>query len=366
MSGGQHPTNPPLARRFTWRDTMRPETLISEDRGLRARAYGTLFLVGGALALLILVVGEDIERRDLMIATVACMAVAMGLLCFFGYRRLPDWYFVLMTFSGTAFVTVAVHASSHGAEGVWVLFYFWVTSLASLFFSFRFALLQVALAVGGFVAVSLWSDIPFAINYVVALAAVLGTTTGIIALLRIRIERLAGRLAREAQTDALTQMPNRRVFEERFTMEADRSERSGEPLSVAVCDLDRFKEVNDSLGHESGDDVLRRAATAIGGAIRSVDLAARLGGEEFGVILPGAESQEARAAAERIRLAVEDEFEGDEIELTISCGVATRGRDGTGRALIRAADLALYRAKQQGRNRTVVFEPQIEADSSTK
>lgn len=359
-------TNPPLRRRLAWRETMRPETLISQDRGLRARAYGSLYMVGGALALVILVIGEDIERRDLVIAGVAVLALLLGLVSFLGFRRLPRWYFALMTCAGNVIITVAIFASSDGAEGVWALFYIWVTSLASLFFSFRFALAQVALAVAGFGLVSATGEVPFGINYVVGLAAVLGAITGIVALLRIRIEDLAMKLAREAMTDALTGLPNRRAFDERFRVESDRAARSGEPLSLVVCDLDRFKSVNDRLGHECGDAYLRRVAAAIGEPIRSVDMAARMGGEEFGVILPGAASEQAASVAERIRLAVRDEFDRDPVALTTSCGVATSGGETGGRALMRAADLALYRAKEQGRDRTVAASPQSEEESSTK
>jgi diguanylate cyclase (GGDEF)-like protein len=138
------------------------------------------------------------------------------------------------------------------------------------------------------------------------------------------------------------------------------------PFSIAICDLDHFKKVNDLLGHQEGDEVLKRTATAIRQAVRSIDFVSRLGGEEFGVILPNSTEGEARLVAERIRMAVVHEFGDAAVPLTISCGVATYGADGEGRRLFRSADLALYRAKELGRNRTVTFgEDQSLVQSAT-
>ena len=132
-----------------------------------------------------------------------------------------------------------------------------------------------------------------------------------------------------------------------------------------ICDLDRFKAVNDALGHEEGDVALRRAAAAIGAAVRTVDAVARLGGEEFGVILPETSLEPATRIAERIRASVSDEFRSYAFKLTASCGVAcTDDVDGGRDALFRAADGALYLAKREGRNRVIahpVDEPRPEA-----
>ncbi len=132
------------------------------------------------------------------------------------------------------------------------------------------------------------------------------------------------------------------------------ADEAGGSLSLVICDLDRFKKVNDQLGHEEGDDALRRAAAAIVRAVRSIDIVFRLGGKEFGVLLPNPDTLEAYAVAERIRLSIQDDFAEYPVPLTASCGVATRRKGSFDRKrLLRAADDALYRAKGAGRNRSV-------------
>jgi diguanylate cyclase (GGDEF)-like protein len=360
------------ADRFGWRQPIRSDTLISEDARLRARTFGTLYVFGGLLSFALMLTGADVDRTEWAIIVSAATAAFFGVVCFVGYDRLPRWFFVMLVFLANALVTTVVFAASSGSEGVWTLFYFWVILLATLFFDLRLAALQVVLALVGFAAASVVVGTPFAQNYLINLAAVLGSTALVLGLLRTRLEGVASRLAGQAHQDPLTGLANRRVFDERMGLESKRSRRTGEPLSVVICDLDGFKLVNDRLGHEGGDEALKRAGAAIVGAVREVDAVARLGGEEFGVLLPSADTEETHEVAERIRVAIREEFRRDPVPLTISLGVATFGRDGEGRALVRAADNAMYLAKARGKDRTVDFsgppeEPgQSEPDSSTK
>ena len=349
-----------------------PETLISQDARLRARTFGTLYVLGGLLSFALLLTGKDVERTEWAIVVPAMIALLFGLVCFVGYDRLPRWFFMLLVFLANALVTTVVFAAASGGEGVWTLFYFWVILLATLFFDLRLAAIQVVLALAGFAAAAVLVGTPYAQNYLINLTAVLGSTALVLGLLRIRLEGVASKLASQAHKDPLTGLANRRVFGERLELESARSRRSGEPLSVAICDLDGFKLVNDRLGHEGGDEALVRAATTILGAVREVDAVSRLGGEEFGVLLPEADTPEAHEVAERIRVAIREEFKGDPVPLTISLGIATFGRDGEGRALVRSADNAMYLAKARGKDRTVDFSgpgagaDQSEPESSTK
>lgn len=168
-----------------------------------------------------------------------------------------------------------------------------------------------------------------------------------------------------AVSDPVTGLRNARYFRARLREEKARAQRSGEPLSVVVMDLDRFKRVNDRYGHPVGDEVLVAVSAAITGVVRGGDTAAtlrgtaaRMGGEEFALLLPDTDGFAARAIAERVRRAVRDAVvhtpEGEEVRITISCGVAS-GRptdaDG-GQAIYAAADQAMYQAKRAGRNRT--------------
>jgi diguanylate cyclase (GGDEF)-like protein len=121
-------------------------------------------------------------------------------------------------------------------------------------------------------------------------------------------------------------------------------------LSVAVVDIDHFKTINDTYGHPVGDTVLRRVTDAAGRALRADDMIARLGGEEFLIILPEADRIEALSVAERVRLAVSESCRHLEPPVTVSIGIATFADDPTAGGLLARADAALYLAKSAGRN----------------
>ncbi len=157
-------------------------------------------------------------------------------------------------------------------------------------------------------------------------------------------------------TDYLTGLFNRRYFMESLSREMTRSERSNHPLSLIIMDIDHFKQVNDRFGHTKGDHVLQEVAKRISGELRSYDIAARFGGEEFIVILPESDVNDATVVAERIRTSIQDlVFDGllSELTITISLGVCEKSMlpQISEDAFINAADDALYRAKLYGRNR---------------
>jgi diguanylate cyclase (GGDEF)-like protein len=158
--------------------------------------------------------------------------------------------------------------------------------------------------------------------------------------------------------DGLTQIHNKRHFHESLDREVSRSVRYERPISLVLFDIDHFKKVNDTHGHLAGDALLRQLASLVRGRIRREDLFARVGGEEFAVLLPEIELDGAESFADKIRRVAEGatfQFEDVTISVTLSLGVASlRADHGTGEALYRAADAALYTAKQTGRNRVVV------------
>ena len=172
---------------------------------------------------------------------------------------------------------------------------------------------------------------------------------------RHRAEQVLSELA---ATDALTGLANRRTLDQRVRLEWDRAQRSTEPLTLLMIDVDHFKAYNDRHGHHGGDDALRRVAEVIGDNIRRpADLAARYGGEEFAVVLPHTDAKGAWVIAEHIRSAVErlPRVAGDERPITVSIGMSTwnkRSRMSL-EALLLSADQALYEAKHTGRNRIV-------------
>jgi two-component system cell cycle response regulator len=162
-----------------------------------------------------------------------------------------------------------------------------------------------------------------------------------------------------AITDALTGLSNRRYMESHLATLIEQSAARGKALAALVLDIDYFKSINDTHGHDAGDDVLRDFAMRIKRSIRGIDLACRYGGEEFVIIMPETDMAVAAMVAERLRRRIAaDPFaiqQGTKnIPVTISIGIAgLRGKDDTAANLLKRADEALYRAKRDGRNRVV-------------
>jgi len=155
--------------------------------------------------------------------------------------------------------------------------------------------------------------------------------------------------------DPLTGLLNRTSLEARFAEIAQQAAHNGDSVCVLVCDLDRFKAVNDRYGHKRGDEVLKDAALVLRRQLRAFELVYRLGGEEFLVVLPGTTLGEGRDVAERARVALSGARPGD-LPVTMSVGVAAaRGEEVDYESLFRGADAALYEAKNAGRDRVVVY-----------
>ncbi len=176
-----------------------------------------------------------------------------------------------------------------------------------------------------------------------------------------QIQQLNEKLAALALVDELTQLPNRRAFFLRGAEEISRSKRYGLPLSMLMLDIDRFKTINDTYGHARGDMALQCIARVLREQVREVDLPGRLGGEEFGILLPNTRLEEALVIAERIRKSIEAlQCKQDTeacITMTASLGVADYNRDMQGLDdLFNRADTAMYKAKNNGRNRVEIFK----------
>jgi len=186
----------------------------------------------------------------------------------------------------------------------------------------------------------------------------------LIVLWRLRLsvnqfESMRRKFEEQANTDDLTQIPNRRYFVRQSTSEIQRSLRYRRELALLIYDVDHFKEANDTFGHETGDQILKAITEAVNMELRTTDMQGRLGGEEFGVLLPETNKAEAFDVAERLRKRVEDLVlycqDGGEIHVTVSIGVSELPSHGeTLDQLMSRADKALYQAKGSGRNRVAV------------
>jgi len=173
-------------------------------------------------------------------------------------------------------------------------------------------------------------------------------------------ERVASQMRQLASIDGLTGAVNHNTTVSLLTHSLERSRREGQPVSFVMLDLDHFKRVNDQHGHVVGDQVLKAVSACARARLRGSDVLGRLGGEEFGLVLPATGIVGARHLAEQVRLAVEAlELKGDggrPLRITLSAGVAEAARTDTSETLMHLADKALYQAKQKGRNRVIVAD----------
>jgi diguanylate cyclase (GGDEF)-like protein/putative nucleotidyltransferase with HDIG domain len=166
------------------------------------------------------------------------------------------------------------------------------------------------------------------------------------------------RLNADATTDPLTGLDNHRAFQERLRAELARAQRHGRPVALALVDVDHFKAVNDAGGHGLGDEVLRAVAQHLREHLRAGDALARVGGDEFAILLPEVDATAAAAALERARRTVERAPFAGGAHVTISVGVSDVGHAADAEALTRYADGALYWSKEHGRNRVSAYDPQ--------
>jgi diguanylate cyclase len=162
-----------------------------------------------------------------------------------------------------------------------------------------------------------------------------------------------------AMTDSLTQLPNRGAYDLYIGKEYERYRRYGGGLSLLVCDVDKFKLINDSYGHQAGDKVLQLISRQVKKGTRDTDFLSRYGGEEFVVVLPESDAKAAFLVGEKIREQVAKSpfhFKGQRVQITISCGVASFKPGYRVEQVFDAADKALYKAKQNGRNQCQIGE----------
>jgi diguanylate cyclase (GGDEF)-like protein len=272
-----------------------------------------------------------------------------------GADRLPAATLPSFLALGTLLITAAIWFDGH-ADSAYTPFYVWVAVIAFYFLRPGMAAAQLVLVGGSYgwaLAAVGNASVPLQRWLItVGTATVAGVIVGY---MRTRMVRLVARLDEAARTDRLTGLLNRRGFEELFEMELERSRREGRPLSLLVGDLDGFKRVNDRLGHHAGDVALELLGRELSSWKRRADVVARIGGEEFALLLPDTDGSAALVAAERLRRAVARTFRDQPLPVTISIGVVSFPEHGDeGERLLRAADEALYAAKDLGKDRAVL------------
>jgi diguanylate cyclase (GGDEF)-like protein/putative nucleotidyltransferase with HDIG domain len=327
---------------------------------LMARA-GALFLLSGAVIVPVAILApHGPDMREALLGVVGGAAALLALLLLAAGDRVPRWAFHPLTVAGSALATLAIYGWG-GDMTYGPLPYLWIAFFAFYFFSLPAALIHLGVVAGAFAIELAARDLSF--TPVAGWLATVGTLllAGLaVAAIRDRLTALIEGLTNDARRDPLTELLNRRGFEEVFDVELERARRTESPLSLVVADLDHFKELNDEQGHGAGDDALREVGRAIDTAKRSFDSGARVGGEEFALLAPNSNEHGAYMLAERIRGDIERAFARAPVKLRASFGIATFPLHGqSAEALLRAADQALYAAKRLGRNRSVISSAEV-------
>ena len=178
-----------------------------------------------------------------------------------------------------------------------------------------------------------------------------------------KLQQANEELAALSRTDRLTQLNNRGYWEECLSNEYERFKRTGQPTTLIMFDIDHFKKVNDTFGHQAGDEVIRQTSQTLRRTIRKTDIAGRYGGEEFAVILVDTHAENAMLLAERLRKRIEAllvRYESLKIQFTISLGVAELNDSiDDYKAWLEQGDLALYHSKKHGRNQSTLFSKKV-------
>ena len=340
------------------RTTREPETVDTADRATLARYLVLLYAVGPTFGLLGLLLPHAADANEAGILAVVGASYAAAVVLFLFRDRLPEWAYDVAAAYGTLLISASIYfTGSTYTPGA--VFYLWVVLGTAYFFERKRVAIQLGLvAIGYAVALTLkgW-EAGMAATWILSVGT-LSVAAALLAHTRERIAALVASLNAAAETDPLTDLLNRRGFDKRLEIELERAKRYGDEISLVVGDLDNFKLVNDSFGHQVGDGVLVEVGQILRRYSRRSDPVARIGGEEFAVVAAGT-GPEALVLAERLRERVRAALAERHPGLTISFGIATHPHDGqTAERLLRAADEALYAAKALGRDRAVVHDPE--------
>jgi diguanylate cyclase (GGDEF)-like protein len=324
-----------------------------------ARVGSALFL-GGSAVIVISILAPHARGADVAgFWALALVTALIGIALRIGAERVPAWGFQAIMVLASAMVGLALcfSAERHGGPAsLNEVFYLWVGLYAGYFFTRRAIVAQIVVAAATYAA-ALVVIHPGAIAFTrwFVIVAVVTVAASLVHALKHRNALLVASLTRAARSDWLTGLLNRQGYEERFELEFERARRTGQPLAIVLGDLDGLKAVNDLLGHAAGDTALVAVGGLLDDARRKLDTAARIGGDEFALLLPSTDADGGFEFAERLRERLSTLTGSCQAPLTMSFGIVEYPRHGATReTLMHAADQALYRAKQQGRDRSVI------------
>ena len=272
--------------------TERPEVRPSEDLGLVAATYGALFLAGAVIGGLSLFLPHDPGRNLLGVLCVIAVAAVAGLVWVGLAGRLPGWFLQASPALSGVLVATFIYFTGGTSAGAYAMYMMWIVATSAYFFSFTVSIVSVLIACSGYGVALYAGDAPLPELHLAFAIAALIVSAVVLTLMRQRLDVVISHLHGLSRTDSLTGLPNRREFDERLEEELERARRArGRPIGLVMLDLDRFKAVNDRFGHQTGDDCLVRFGRILAAESRTSDLAARMGGEEFAVLVPEVEDR---------------------------------------------------------------------------
>jgi diguanylate cyclase (GGDEF)-like protein len=315
-----------------------------------------LWTVGGLVSLLTTVLPHPDGMNTLVMIMIGVTSPLVAALIWWRQDHLPGWMFPTLLLVGTGIVSTLVLVAGGGSSATsFTFFYTWVVLYAVMFFAPITAALEIAAAGIAYAVVSIVlrgaAGAPMTAVEPVILVGVIGTIAAVVAGL--------SRARQMTEIDPLTRVANRRGLDRALDSAITRARADSEPLVIAMIDVDHFKQVNDSQGHQAGDRLLERLATTWKHLLRDGDGLARFGGDEFVVVLPGCPADEASTILERLREAAAG-------VATCSVGATVWQLDETASMVLSRTDFALYEAKRAGRDRTVILtDPNRESNIHT-
>ena len=320
------------------------------------RLGGTLVCAGALMTLALELSDAGYSNgRPMFTVVPSVVALLLGLVCVAIGPRTPALMLAALPGVAGLIICVSMWETNTPLDGSELLFV-WCIFFAGYFLPRRAAAANTVLLAGSYAVVVIDRrgssvGLPAAIE----LATTLVVACIVVSMLRHRAAASLHEARTEARTDPLTGLLNRRGLAEFTEREVARALRDAKPLSLWMVDLDHFKGLNDALGHAAGDRALQAVADVLRAEMRTVDVLARVGGEEFCVVLPGCTTSDAFLRAEELRERIAEEFRLRNLPVTVSIGVASWGSgDLDGNAMMVAADQALYAAKRSGRNNTQI------------
>ena len=331
-----------------------------------ARYGGAMFICAGALGLLSLALPNADDLVPAVAVASSLASLVIGALAILLRERLGGVGVCALSATAVACISIFALYGHHEMTADSMLpaigFYLWLVLFSGYFFPRRTAGVAIGVTAGAATAVVVAGGLDISVGTWFVMLSAFCLAGFVVSFLRHRLARLLSVLARAARNDPLTGILNRGGFEERFAQEVSRARRRSDSLTLLIADIDHFKQINDRFGHTVGDQILQRVAEVLKESTRTSDVVARLGGEEFGVLLPEATREAGIDIAERIRhdMARIAPPEHGPVPLTVSIGVATFPDDGDcGESLFQVADAAVYAAKDLGRDRVVAFSAEL-------